>query len=142
MKATNPGPPRSRASRLRAGLAALAIALAWTGCSHQLGPDLSIDVEGTTLVPSSDAAHASTLCCCRVEGTVTNTCSIPIGVSLKFHGQSTSGSAGTAIDWVDNLQPGATATFSAPGLVVACSAVTGITPDHKITGIYTGTGQP
>ena len=124
----------------RAALVALMVATAWAGCSHETGPSLSVEVEEAVLVPSSSAPDATSLCCCRVHGTVRNTSSIEVHVNIVFDAQGTAGPLGPAIDWVPNVAPGALASFDAAGILGPCAQVTGITGRHRITGVFTGSG--
>jgi hypothetical protein len=124
----------------RAAFAALMVATAWTGCSHETGPSLSIEVENAVLAPSSSIANAASICCCRVRGTVRNTSSITVDVNINFDSQGAAGGLGTAIDWVRNLESGAQASFDAPGIIAPCEQVTAITGRHRITGVFTGSG--
>ena len=124
----------------RAAVVALMFATAWSGCSHETGPSLSIEVKGEVLAPSSSLPNAASLCCCRVRGTVRNTSSIAVHVNINFDAQSAAGFLGTAIDWVPNLAPGAQASFDAPGIIAPCAQVTAIKGRHGITGVFTGSG--
>jgi len=124
-----------------AAFAAMLIGIASTGCKHETGPALSVEVEGETLAPTSSLANAASLCCCRVRGTVVNTSSIAVHVNINFDARAADGSGlGTALDWVPNLAPGARAPFDAAGILAPCSRVTSITGHHNITGVFTGSG--
>ncbi|HET7293929.1 MAG TPA: hypothetical protein VFM88_16000 [Vicinamibacteria bacterium] len=134
---------RSRVPIRHAAACAFAVAtgLLSTSCrSHETGPALSIEVEGETLVPSSSEPNASSLCCCRVRGTVRNTSSITIHANLNFDAGGAAGPLGTALDWVPNIAPGAGAPFVAVGISAPCSQVTTITGRHFLTGVYIGSG--
>ncbi len=123
-----------------AALATLTIGTAWTGCSHETGPSLSIAVESEFLAPSQSVPNAESVCCCRVRGTIRNTSSISVHVNINFDVQGSTGPLGTAIDWVPNVAPGAQASFDAPGIIAPCTQVTTITGRHRITGIFLGSG--
>jgi hypothetical protein len=119
-------------------LLALAIALAGMACeNHQTGPSLSFVVESQNLASTSTAPNAASICCCRVRGTVRNTSSIPIRVNLNFEGRTAAGaSLGTALDFVSNLQPGASAPYDAAGIFAACSQVATLRGTHIVTGVF------
>jgi len=138
MRALRRGLPGGNAA---AYLLALATGVASLSCrSHETGPALSISVEGENLVPTQDVANAAAVCCCRVRGSVRNTSSIPVHVNIFFDARGASGSLGAALDWVRNIDPGATKPYEAVGIVAACADVTSLTAQHSITGIYTGSG--
>jgi len=130
----------ARTEQRRMALVVLMVATAWTGCSHETGPSLSIEVESAILAPSSTAANAQSLCCCRVHGTVRNTSSIPVHININFDAAGAAGALGLAFDWVPNVAPGAQASFDAPGIIAPCSQVTSITGHHGITGVFVGSG--
>lgn len=113
-----------------------------TGCNRETGPSLAFVVENEALAPSSTLPNASAQCCCRVRGTVQNTSTIPLHVTLNFQGRDARGtSLGTAIDFVSNLPPGGRASFDAPGILAPCSAVASLRRQHLVTGVFTGDGS-
>ncbi len=117
------------------------IGAALTSCGHEMGPSLSVDVESERLVSTSSLPNAASLCCCRVRGNVRNTSSISVHVNLNFEARDPGdASLGTAIDWVPNLAPGASAPFDAAGILAPCSQVGTLTGRHRITGVYAGSG--
>jgi hypothetical protein len=112
------------------------------GCHHETGPSLSFVVDSQALAPSSSLPNASSLCCCRVKGTVRNTSTIALHINLNFQGFDTSGALlGTAIDFVSNVPPGGKADFDAAGILAPCSRVVKLSGQHLVTGVYTGAGS-
>ncbi len=106
---------------------------------HETGPSLSFVVESEALAPSSDLPNANAVCCCRVRGTVRNTSAIPIHVNLNFDGRAASGaSLGTALDFVANLAPGASARYDAAGIFAPCAQVASLNRTHIVTGVFVG----
>jgi len=117
---------------------AVAIALLGLACeTHETGPSLSFVVESQNLVPTSDAANAASVCCCRVRGTVRNTSSIPIHVNLNFDARTADGtSLGSALDFTPNIAPGASAPYDAAGIFGACAQVASVRTNHLVTGVF------
>jgi hypothetical protein len=115
----------------------LAAVILPAGCGeHETGPSLSFVVESENLVSTAAGGNAA-LCCCRVRGTVRNTSSIPVHVNLNFEGRTAAGtSLGTALDFVANLQPGASAPYDAAGIFGACSQVASVRRTHVVTGVF------
>lgn len=121
---------------LAAGLAAVLAA-----CKHTVGPTLTVAIEGRRLEPSSTVPNARNICCCRVRGTVRNTSSIPVNVEVRFHSRDANGKdLGTALDWVENVSPGASKPFDAPGIIALCSQVdeSKLENDPIAYGLYDG----
>lgn len=108
-------------------LAFLLAGFASAGCNHAQGPSLSASVETLRLSPSSADGNAATVlpaCCCRVVGTVRNTSSIPVNVSLRFPATDARGkNLGVAVDYVQNLAAGSSGAYDAAGILAACSQV-------------------
>ena len=117
---------------------AVAIALLGIACEdHETGPSLSFVVESQNLVPTSTAANAAAVCCCRVRGTVRNTSSVPIHVNLNFDARTAEGaSLGSALDFAANIAPGASAPYEAAGIFGACAQVASLRPNHLVTGVF------
>ena len=142
MSGIRPGLSRARAVLRPVALATVMMGAITTGCSHEMGPTLSFVVENEGLVPSSSLPNASSLCCCRVRGTVRNTSTIAVHINLNFEGRDANGvSLGTALDFVANLPPGGRAPFDAAGILAPCSRVVSLSRHHLVTGVYTGAGS-
>lgn len=121
---------------------ALAVAGYGASCDHVAGPDLSAQVVSQDLVPTASVQEAapfepSALCCCRVQGLVRNTSSIPVHVSLRFGGVNRDGGAvGTAVAYVENVPPGGTAPYSAAGIFAACDRVARLDASQFVIGVF------
>ena len=117
---------------------AVAIALLGLACeNHETGPSLSFVVESQSLVPTSTAANAASVCCCRVRGTVRNTSSVPIHVNLNFDARTADGtSLGSALDFAANIAPGASVPYEAAGIFGACAQVASLRENHLVTGVF------
>jgi hypothetical protein len=115
-------------------------------CDHVTGPALSAEVVEETLVPSVDqgAGAASTppadpnkVCCCRIEGSVRNTSSIPVNVSLRWKATNKDGGAiGTALSYVENIPVGEQKPFAAAGIFQSCSRVSHLERTQFVIGIF------
>lgn len=111
-------------------------------CDHVAGPELSAEIVSQDLVPTASAEEAdpfapADICCCRIDGRVRNTSSIPINVSLRFNGYNVDGgNVGTAVAYVENIPPGETGAFNAAGIFSACSRVGRIEPTQFVLGIF------
>lgn len=121
---------------------ALALASYGASCDHVVGPELSAEIVSQTLVPTATAEEAepfqpSGICCCRVTGSVRNTSSIPVNVSLRFNGYNLDGGAvGTAVAYVENIAPGATGSFTAAGIFDACSRIGRVEATQFVLGVF------
>jgi hypothetical protein len=137
MLSLKPGPSVPRHAR-HVALVVLLVTVAATGCSHETGPSLSVEVSGESLVPTSDVANAAAACCCRVRGSVRNTSSIAVDVFINFEVAGAAGPLGAALDWVPSIGPGEQSSFDAVGILAPCQQVTGLTPHHGLTGHFVG----
>jgi hypothetical protein len=125
-------------------LVVLAVALASYGasCDHVAGPELSAEIETQVLVPTAteeeaDPLEPSAICCCRVTGSVRNTSSIPINVSLRFNGYNVDGGAvGTAVAYVENIPAGGTGSYSAAGIFSACDRLSRVEASQFVLGVF------
>lgn len=121
-------------------------AVAVGSCSHETGPSLTAVIDSQRLVPTSSQPNASTLCCCRVQGTVRNTSSIAAHISLRWDvwvkGKETQPSASfQPLDFQPNVPAGGSRAFDAAGLLAACSAVARIEQNIQVIGLYQLTGN-
>jgi hypothetical protein len=141
----------------------LGASLALGSCNHVVGPALSARIESVDLRPTATVdtiANPSSICCCRVHGTVRNTSEIVVDVSLRFHVATLDGKCATppspwpgvgptpepvsdqngctAQDFQASVPPGASREFSAPGIFAACSnvSVPSILPDVRVIGHF------
>lgn len=114
------------------------VGVSCVSCDHLTGPSLSAVVESETLVPTSTQANAASLCCCRVEGTVRNTSSIPVDLSLRWKAIGADGKTfpGTALDFLVNIQPGGRSPFLGIGLLESCSSIARVERDVLVIGLF------
>ena len=107
----------------RAVLAALAVAAAagslTTSCGETIGPSLTVEVNdrearSSTATPTNAVPNVAALCCCRVNGTVRNTSTVPIHVSLRWEalGPGRVVLPGPADAFVENVAPGEVKRFA------------------------------
>jgi hypothetical protein len=116
-------------------LAVGAVALSY--CSHLTGPALTATIESRNLVPTSTFPNASTLCCCRVTGTVRNTSSISAHLSLRFHATNAQGQdAGSAQDYLVSVPAGESRPYSASGIFTPCASISTVTGDVLVIGEF------
>jgi len=112
-------------------------ALGSSSCSHTTGPSLTAEIVAESLEPTSTLPGADTICCCRVQGVVRNTSSIPVHIDLSWAALDASGgSLGTALDVVANVDPGEARPFDAPGIFAACSRVASRKFYLRLIGLY------
>jgi hypothetical protein len=107
-------------------VAALAVVAISQACNHITGPSLTAVIERRDLVPTSTstAVDPSSICCCKVTGTIRNTSSVPVNISFRFVATNKDGkNVGTAVDWQANVDVNATRNFTADGIYEACSRV-------------------
>lgn len=97
-----------------------------TTCGFDEGPSLQVDVRDTVLVPTAgDAA----LCCCRVVGIIENLSTVPVHVTLQFKAYGTGENetseeeVGTAVVFLERLEPAEQRQVDAPGLLLPCSNI-------------------
>ena len=115
-------------------VAALVAGCLFLGCEHTQGPALSVSVDpssgtGADLVPTTANRE---LCCCRVEGVVTNQSTVAVHASVRFVAQANGRSEPlSAADFLENIGPGQTVRFSAPGLLVPCDDITSFALSDK-----------
>jgi hypothetical protein len=113
------------------------VGLLHLSCTDTTGPTLTADIGTYRLVPSSDVANANSICCCRVQGTVSNTSPITVHVSLQFRAAGRDGSdIGTALDYVPDIPPGGSRPYDAPGIFHPCNQVAGVEPDVLVVGLF------
>ena len=113
------------------------VGLLQLSCKDTTGPALTADIGSYRLVPSSDVANASRICCCRVQGTVLNTSPITVHVSLQFRATGRDGSdIGTALDYVPDIPPGDSRPYDAPGIFQPCNQVASVEPDVLVVGLF------
>src|SRR5271169_4932099 len=149
--------------RPMAAIAAL-VAMATGACSHTTGPSLSAQLVSQQLVPTitmpqivntsgvGPISDPASLCCCRVVGAVRNTSSVPVNLNLFFHATTTDGQCPgdvqntqngcTGQDSLVNVAAGATVNYSAAGILKPCSAVSAVSLDMTVTGIWFPTTAP
>ena len=130
--------------RRQAFVVALAlVAVAVGSCSHETGPSLSAVIDSQRLVPTSTQPNASTLCCCRVQGTVRNTSSIAAHISLRWDVwvKDQAKASFQPLDFQPNVPAGASRAYDAAGLLAACSEVAKIEPNLQVIGLYQLTGN-
>lgn len=122
----------------RTAVACLTLAGLISGsCDHVTGPTLLAFIESETLVPTSLAANATSLCCCRVQGVVRNSSPISVHVSLRWKAFNLDGErVGLATDFVENIQPDGRASFDAAGIFEACSRVGRLEVDMQVVGLF------
>lgn len=122
----------------------VAVALASYGasCDHVAGPELSAEIVSQNLVPTATEEEAepfepSAICCCRVTGTVRNTSSIPVNVSLRFNGYNVDGGAvGTAVAYVENIPAGGTGSYEAAGIFSSCDRLSRVDASQFVIGVF------
>ena len=140
------------------------------GCNHTTGPSLSAVVTSEKLVPTvtlpqivnvtlptlpspfPSPADPASLCCCRVVGTIQNTSVVPVNINIFFHATTTDGQcpgiesetqAGcTGQDSLVAVEPGATANYSAAGILKPCDLVSSVAVDVALTGIWFPSSTP
>jgi hypothetical protein len=121
---------------------ALAFATYGASCDHVAGPALSAEIVAQDLVPTATVQEAdpfapADICCCRVDGRVRNTSSIPVNVSLRFNGYNQDGGAvGTAVAYVENVPAGGTSSFNAAGIFAACSHISRVEATQFVLGVF------
>ena len=142
---------------------ALTAIMAAAACSHTVGPSLSAQLETQALVPTltlpqfvptgpTPSGDPASLCCCRVVGTIRNTSTVPVNVNLFFHATTKDGQCPgdlqntqngcTGQDSLVNVAAGATASYSAPGILKACATVSSVALDMTVTGIWFPSSAP
>jgi hypothetical protein len=115
----------------------LLAAVGSSSCSHTTGPSLTAEIVSEFLEPTSTIAGADTICCCRVQGVVRNTSSIPVHLDLSWTAlDDGGGSLGTAMDVVANVEPGESRPFDAAGIFASCSRVAERKFYLRIIGLY------
>jgi hypothetical protein len=120
----------------------LAVSGYGASCDHVVGPDLSAEIESQSLIPTATVEEAdpfepSNICCCRVIGSVRNTSSIPVNVSLRFNATNLDGGAvGQAVAYVENIPVGGSKPYEAPGIFSACSRIGAVVPSEFVIGIF------
>ena len=117
----------------RAVLAMFAVAAAagsLSSCGETIGPSLSVQVNDReartpTATPTNAVPNVSALCCCRVNGTVQNTSTVPVHVSLRWEalGPGRVALPGPADVFVENIAPGATRRFASVPFFYACNEI-------------------
>ncbi len=123
-------------------VALLAVVSFGASCDHVTGPELSAEIVSQSLVPTATAEEADpftpdAICCCRVTGSVRNTSSIPVNVSLRFDGFNLDGGAvGTAVAYVENIGPGATGAYTAAGIFSACARISRVQSSQFVLGVF------
>jgi hypothetical protein len=68
----------------------------------------------------------ATACCCHVTGTVTNSNSVPVHVTIKFaafQNATAPDPFASVVYFIEDLQPGARHNVDAAGFLVPCSAI-------------------
>jgi len=111
-------------------------------CDHVAGPELSAEIVSQDLLPTATIEEAapfepSAICCCRVTGSVRNTSSIPVNVSLRFNGFNLDGGAvGTAVAYVENIPPGGSGAYTAAGIFSACDRITRVEASQFVLGVF------
>jgi len=108
-----------------------------SSCGHTTGLSLTAEIVSESLEPTSTIDGADTICCCRVQGVVRNTSSIPVHLDLSWAAlDSSGGSLGTAMDVVANVDPGESRPFDAAGIFASCSRVVERKFYLRIIGLY------
>lgn len=129
---------RERTARGRRGVATLAVlTLALAGaaaCDFTTGPDLVVEFTtqaGQAVPPaapvlqSTAAGGENFICCCRVIGRAINASEVPVHVTLKFEAfqDGEEDPIGTAVQFLDAMQPGEDRDVAAPGFLRACDTI-------------------
>lgn len=114
------------------------VGVAFTSCEHVTGPPLSAVIESERLISTSTQANAASICCCRVEGVVRNTSTIPVDISLRWKAVGADGKQfpGTALDFLIDVPPGGRAPFLGVGLFEACSRIVRVERDILVIGHF------
>jgi hypothetical protein len=99
------------------------------------GPSLS-NLLVTNLSWKSTTSDVN-LCCCRVNGKVTNNNTVPVHVSIKFKGYGAipTDPVATTEYFIENLRPSATQNIDAAGFIVPCSAITSLKYEVEVKGL-------
>ena len=102
----------------------MVLAVASASCGFDEGPSLQVDVRETALVPT---AGDTALCCCRVVGVIENLSTVPVHVTLQFKAFSTGENGeeeiGTAVAFLEGIEPAEQRQVDAPGLLMPCSNI-------------------
>lgn len=123
-----------RLSRL---LPVLVFAALAASCDHVTGPSLSAKIESQRLVPTSTFQNADQICCCHIQGNITNTSSIAVHISLRWSVFDKSGAqVATATDFLTSVAAGATKPYDSVGIEKPCSQVGTFTPDVLVIGLF------
>ena len=150
-----------RRTRALVGLAAGAVAWA---CTHTTGPSLSAELVSKQLVPTltlpqivntsavGGTEDPASMCCCRVQGTVRNTSSVAVNINMFFHATTTDGQCPGLVENTQggctgqaslvNVAAGATADYSAAGILKPCDSVSSVALSMTVTGIWFPTSAP
>ena len=122
----------------RAGVLGLAFGLLC--CSHPTGPSLTAVVLSQKLISTAPGTLGEQTCCCHILGSVQNTSTINVDITLDWYPTDASGnSLGLATDFEKNMAPGAVAPFNAAGIFAPCSQVNpaSLTPQVLVFGLFT-----
>jgi hypothetical protein len=112
-------------------LAVTAVSFLFACESVSVGPSLSqvtfspaIDTPGGWRLAQKATITDPTVCCCHVTGNVTNHNSVPLHVTITFAAMDThSLQLGRTVQFVPDLQPGATQSVEVSGFLLSCASI-------------------
>ena len=99
------------------------------------GPSLSnVQVSGLTLQPT---IGDTSLCCCRVVGSVKNLNTVPVHVTFKFDAfdGERPNKISSILYFVEDLEPQAERQIDAHGLLYPCQVIKELKTDVRIKGL-------
>ncbi len=106
-------------------------------CQHVTGPSLSAKIESQRLVPTSTVQNADQICCCHIQGTITNTSPIAAHISLRWTVFDKAGAqVATATDFLTSVASGATKPYDSVGIDKPCNLVGNFTPNVLVVGLF------
>ena len=109
------------------------VALVWLGSCEQAaqndfeeGPPLVVDVpEDSLAVEPTGVSGDPSRCCCLVVGDVVNESVVAVHVTVQVEAFATGEEepVGTAVDFVNDLQPSESRRIAASGLLIPCDDI-------------------
>ena len=104
-------------------------------CSHvDTGPSLYNAVLRNVTLSSTTGNPA--LCCCHVVGTAENDNTVPVHLTIMVAAfDSHNNSLETILQFVPDLQPGASTPFDAAGFVIPCNSISSIRTQVNVSGV-------
>jgi len=85
------------------------------------GPSLKVEVDSLALAPTGSDPGG---CCCTIVGRAVNLSAVAVHATIKVEAFATeSAPIGTAVDFMEDLQPGEERRIRASGLLMPCSTI-------------------